>query len=276
MHRINHLAARLRSFFATAYHDNVLFLASALSFDALLAAIPFTLLFLWILGFVMNLDAGPGGDIRPLLHTLLPPHNTATADPLEQAERIISQVISSRSQLSVYAVPLFVLFSTRLFASVRCGLNQVLGTGRQLPYLRGLAKELILVLVTAVLLSANYLVTIPVFHISWFDRVLSHVLALALGGVLFFVVYSTAPDRPLRPVAALKAAIFASVAFETGKFLYAVYLEQFFTLNRLISHGNAIALLLFVFWIYYTALVLLLGGEVAKASGSPHLDTGLP
>ncbi len=37
------------------------------------------------------------------------------------------------------------------------------------------------------------------------------------------------------------------------------------TLNRVISHANAIAVLLFVFWIYLAALLFLLGGEIAKA-----------
>ena len=50
-----------------------------------------------------------------------------------------------------------------------------------------------------------------------------------------------------------------------SKFLFGIYLVHFATLNRVISHANAIAVLLFVLWIYLTALLFLLGGEIAKA-----------
>ena len=40
----------IRGFLTTIVHDNVLFLASGLSFDALLAAIPLALVFLAVMG----------------------------------------------------------------------------------------------------------------------------------------------------------------------------------------------------------------------------------
>ena len=60
-------------------------------------------------------------------------------------------------------------------------------------------------------------------------------------------------------------ALIISVIFEISKFLFGIYLVHFATVNRVISHANAIAVLLFVFWIYLTALLFLLGGEIAKA-----------
>ena len=82
--------------------------------------------------------------------------------------------------------------------------------------------------------------------------------------VLFFVVYSIAPDEPIAWDTALISATVVSVGFEVAKFLFSFYLANVATVNRLISHANAVAIILFVFWIYYSALIFLLGAEVAK------------
>ena len=54
---------RVRRFLVTVYRDHVLFLASALSFDALLAAIPLALLVLAILGVE---------DLRSVIEVVMP------------------------------------------------------------------------------------------------------------------------------------------------------------------------------------------------------------
>jgi len=46
--------------------------------------------------------------------------------------------------------------------------------------------------------------------------------------------------------------------------LYTLYVAHFVTFNRVASDANLIAVLLLLLWIYYTAYVFLLGGEVAE------------
>jgi membrane protein len=82
--------------------------------------------------------------------------------------------------------------------------------------------------------------------------------------VLFFILYTVAPSRRVRWDTALVASVAAGLAFEVAKRLYALYLANFTTLDRFISNTNALAAILFVLWIYYTAYVFLVGGEVAE------------
>ena len=63
---------------------------------------------------------------------------------------------------------------------------------------------------------------------------------------------------------ALLAAVFAAVAFEIAKRLYGLYLQNFAALRAASGDATIGALVLFVLWIYYTALVFLLGGVVAE------------
>ena len=54
-------------------------------------------------------------------------------------------------------------------------------------------------------------------------------------------------------------ALIVCMICEISKFLFDIYLIHFATDNRVTSHANAIAVLLFVFWIY------LLCGRICQA-----------
>ena len=60
------------------------------------------------------------------------------------------------------------------------------------------------------------------------------------------------------------ASVFCSLGFEVARRLYALYVARFVTFDRLASDANAVALFLFLLWVYYTAYLFLLGGEVAE------------
>jgi membrane protein len=250
-------------FLKAAYKDNVLFYASALSFDGLLASIPLALLFVALIGFFFRQSST--SEINSVLQLLLPSYTESPNNPLGKAVEIIEAVVGSRAQLSLYGLPLFLVFSTRLFAAVRIALNHILHVPVNRSVARSLGVDFSLVLITTVLFAANSFVSIPVFEFTFVDVFLGHLLAVVFGIVLFFIVYSLAPDAPVKWDTALIAAVFASLAFEVAKFLFSIYLANVATINQLISHANAVAIILFVFWIYYSALVFLLGAEVAKA-----------
>ena len=247
---------RVRRFLATIYRDNVLFLASALSFDALLATVPLALLVLAVLG---------AADLQSVIEVVMPAQPTEAGAPLSNAERILNSVVASRRELSLYGAPLFLVFSTRLFSSSRIALDEIRGVKTRRRFLHDLAYDIALVLLTTTLFAANSFVSIPAFGFAGVDRLIAHLVAIGFGTVLFFVVYFLAPTKKLEWRTALVVALIISVIFEISKALFGTYLAQFATVNRVISHANAIAVLLFVFWIYLTALLFLLGGEIAKA-----------
>ncbi len=245
-----------RTFLGSIYHDNLLFLASGLSFDALLAAIPLALLFLAILGV---------DDLRAVLDVIMPTVPGQASAPLSGAERLLNSVVASRRELSLYGAPLFLLFSTRMFASARIALDQILGVQNRRRFVHDLAYDLLMVLTTTMLFAMNSYISVPAFLSSGLSQLAARVLAIVFGTVLFSSVYFLAPTKRLEWHNVLLVGFIVSVMFEISKTLFGVYIVQFATVNRLISHANAIAVLLFVFWIYIMAVIFLLGGEIAKA-----------
>jgi len=144
-----------------------------LTFDALLAAIPFFLLLLIGLSHLAQAMANSGAgsstvDPTALFHRFFPPHvSTPGRDPFEVIEKILVRVSQHRAELSLYAIPAFVWFSTRLFGSLRTSLNDIFDTSVRPPrrrnpavaYLLSKSRDIAMVLATLMLFLANTLLT---------------------------------------------------------------------------------------------------------------------
>jgi membrane protein len=173
-------------------------------------------------------------------------------------------VVESRGRLSVWGAPFFLWFSLRLFGSVRNALNDVFDMDETRPWPLAKATDLLLALTAAILIGANTLTTVLVLDAPWVGRFGAAVSAYGFAVLLFFIVYAAAPSRRVNWDTALVAAVVVSLGFEIVKRLYGVYLARFATLDRVVSNANAIALLLFVLWLYLVAFIFVAGGEVAQ------------
>lgn len=249
--------------FVGAYEDNILFLGSALTFDALLAALPFALLLLSALGFFVHAGDEAMQDVIVLLDRVLP-RSGADDGPIRRAEALMTGVVESRTQLSIFGLPLFFWFATRFFSGARAALNEIFDTTESRPFLVGKGVDVVLVIVTLVLLVSNAFLTVRFANNPWIGRFVIGLSMYGLVVALFYIVYTVAPTRSMRWDTALVAAAVAALGFEIAKKLYSLYLTQFATIDRLISNANAIAVLLLVVWLYAMAIIFLFGGEVAE------------
>jgi membrane protein len=272
-----------------ADEDNIPFLASALTFDALLAAVPFILLLLiGLTHLAQAVTSGPEVDTLYLFHRFLPPHSgLPDNDPFAIIEKLLTGITENRGKLSIYAAPAFLWFSTRLFAGIRTALNDIYDVSLRPPrpqpfilvYILAKVRDSIMVVGTVVLFLANTLLTtglavlqargaasVPqlAFFVSTLGRLLGEFLAFAFGTSLFYVTYRHASVRRLPWKTALLASIFTAVLFEIAKRLYGLYLANFASFEAQGGDANLGAAVLFILWVYYTAIVFLLGAVVAE------------
>ena len=252
----------VRRVFIGGYEDNIPFLASGLTFDALLWVLPLLVVALSGFGYFIGGAEDPRELARVIVGWLLP--EQAAEGPFSTVAAALEALAQQRGRFSIYGGPFFVWFSWRLFGSIRAALNDVFDTEETRSWLTGKAVDLGLGLTAAVLILANTVITVAVLRAPWAGRFVAGLLAYVAVTVLFYIVYTVAPSRKMAWDTALIAALLASLGFEVAKRLYGSYLVQFATFDRLISDTNAIALLLFVLWVYGTALVFLAGGEVAE------------
>ena len=226
-------------------------------------------------------------DPQQLFERFLPPHNTAPgADPFATVEAILARLTRAGRSLSAVAVPLFLWFSTRLFAGIRTSLNNIYDVSVRPPrghflvlYLRAKLRDLGMVLMTLVLFLANTVLTLGFallqaysrssgveagMLVSTLERWVGEVLGFSFLIALFFLLYRHASLRRPTWQAALVAASFMAVAFEIAKRLFALYVRSAAGYGTAAADASVGAVILFVIWLYYSALVFLLGGVVAE------------
>ncbi|HXI21083.1 MAG TPA: YhjD/YihY/BrkB family envelope integrity protein, partial [Gemmatimonadales bacterium] len=73
-----------------------------------------------------------------------------------------------------------------------------------------------------------------------------------------------ASPRRLPRGAAFAGSVFTAVLFEVAKRLFGWYLLNLAVVSRFSADANIGAAILFVLWLYYTALVFLVGAVVAE------------
>lgn len=274
-----------------ADESNIPFLASALTFDALLAAVPFVLLLLVGLTTLAHALAN-GTDVDPtaLFHRFLPAHPTAPGqDPFKRVEDVLTRISRNRGQLSLYAAPAFIWFSTRLFSGIRVSLNDIYDVAVRPQRPRGFLATIALaklrdagmVVATVFLFLLNTALSTALaviqargaeavpqleFLLTNAGRFAGEALTFLFSVALFYLVYKYASVRRLPWSTALLGATFTAILFEVAKRLYGLYLANVASLGARPGAGDANlgAVILFVLWVYYTAIVFLLGAVVAE------------
>jgi membrane protein len=258
--------------------DDLLFLASGVAFGILLAALPFGLLVMSGLAFVLNeTPEHTAMSVHQLLDTLLPRHT----GPMEQSvHALINGVLATRGALGIWGAAGYFWFTSRLFGALRSALSQVLDFGTMRGMVAGKLFDFRLTitatfLITGYLALTAYVAIATSRGVTFLERIglrselmsgveylVGRGLAFILVVALIFIMYRFIPVRGVPTKAALAGAITAGLAFELTRIAYA-------RLTGLLSPATIYTGVLYtivsvVFWVYYVAIIFLLGGEVAR------------
>jgi membrane protein len=267
-----------RRVWENAGDDDVFFLTSAVAFNILLTAVPFVLLLLSSLGFWLNHSAAQSRDeLWSLVDALLPPHVETSDSPYH---KVIDEIIRTRGSVGVISGVLFIWFTTRLFGTLRSALASVFAVRERKGILDGKLYDILLTIIATALfiaysgLSAYLkLATSPGvqslatngLHAKAIGRVGYDVTALVAAiaiALMFFALYKFLPNRPIRWQSAALAAAVTTGLLQLAKLVFDRYIHR---LNPVSFYtGTLYAVVIVVFWVYYAALIFLIGGEVGQ------------
>ncbi|HEX5830622.1 MAG TPA: YihY/virulence factor BrkB family protein [Gemmatimonadaceae bacterium] len=258
--------------------DNIFFLAGGIAFNIMLAAIPFFLLLVAGLAYLLGQSTVASlEEVALLVERLLPPG----LNPGELAiHRVLGDVIAARGSLGLYSAIGFIWFSTRLFGSLRSVLADVFDLESERGIVEGKLFDIKVTVVSTILVAAytvlsTYLAFATTRGIAilgelgvrrdvmgQLEYTLGRLIAFAVVSVMFFLLYKLLPNRRVRWQMALIAALFTAVLFELARSVYTAYVERF-NPGSLYS-GTLYVIVTVVFWVYYSSLLFVLGGEVAQ------------
>jgi membrane protein len=272
------LSDYLRRVWDNSAEDNIFFLASGIAFNILLAAVPFFLLLVSGLGYVLNLSpAASLARVSVLIDRLLPPESGNARAVLYG---LLNDVIRARGQVGLYSAIGFVWFSTRLFGSLRSVLASVFDIDRDRGIIDGkLFDARVTIMATSLVVAYTALSAYMAIATTRGAEVLAavgvqsqtmgtltytagRILAFTVIGLMFFALYKYLPNRHIRGPTALVSATVAAVLFELAKVAFRSYIRHFNPGS--FYTGTLAAIAIVIVWVYYAALLFVLGGEVGQ------------
>jgi len=268
----------LRRVWIQGAEDNVPFLAGGLAFNVLLALLPFLLLLITGLSFLLGSETTQAANtVIALVDRLLPRGTTAAGDLLRS---VVDDVLTTRGAVTVYSAIGFVWFSTRLFGSLRSVLAMIFD-GADRGIVAGKIFDVAATMVATVAIVLYVVISayvdlatsrglallvetgVRTEAMGIVGSIVGRLAALSVVFVLFFAMYRGLPRlRPGRRNAAI-GALAASVLFELARHLFVLIVAHFDPSS--LYTGTIAAVVAVVFWTYYGALLFLIGGEVAQA-----------
>lgn len=199
----------------------------------------------------------------------------------EVAENLLFSVVDDRGLLGIIGLVGLVWASSRLFGSLRTVLEIVFDIPPEdrLGIVEGKIHDLKLVVVvgtlfvltisltTALRWIENYGISmfgIDVFDISGVTSTASTLIAFAITLMMFYFVYRHAPGGWIPRQDAAIAALVTGLLFELAKVVFIAYLSNFGRFLQL--YGSFTNVVIVSFWVYYSSIVFIVGGEVARIS----------
>lgn len=266
------------------FRKHVFFNASAITFNLFICAIPFTLILISILGYILSIDAAFDELLR-YGRELFPDFSfeSDSGDVIEGAitlETMIQPLIGARQIFGILGLIILIVFAQGLFHTLKHVLFSVFEIqDRKSPAMEFVYNFFTFGIVGGVFIFFTMAISmisffsfesyqIPyteiIIELEWISDWLTGIIPLLFTFLLFYAIFRFISERRLNAKVSLVAAVTYTLLFELGKGSISIYLEYAFTAYQFFYQGYA-ALLVISFWAFYTATIFVLTTILARA-----------
>jgi len=253
-------------------------MAGAISFNVVIAVIPLVLLVVGIAGFVLSVRyEDPTAELLQVLLQYLP-EVEGDIDLVQGVAQVVGGVVEERTGFSVLGGIVLAWIATRLVATLRIVLRNTFQLDSDRGVVQGKLFDLLVVVVGGILLLLNVGITVVLQAVQSLGEVIlgldgvvmtatrwvaGQLAAFASAWILFFLLYRYVPARRVAWTTATVGATFTAVCYELMKWGFTWYVANF--ANFTTAYGSLAVVAILFFWIYYGAVVFILGGIVARS-----------
>jgi membrane protein len=262
---------------ATNYaEDRGTVLAAAISYYALFSLFPLTLLVLSVFGIVLRSEEVQQRVLDAIMTQL--PIDEGEEGPIANTLRRTAGLGPTLTVLSLLAA----FWTASAFAAaIRSALNVIFEVTRRRPFVRGKLMDYLLIpiiglpFIGGIVLTAAWRLVqgrfeeVPVIggEFTWAWDLGAFAIPFVLSFIAFTLLYTLIPHRNVRLRYAMVGAFLAALLFETFKFGFAFYLENFASYG--VIYGPLASVIVLLFWVFLTANIMLFGAEVSAEA--PHV-----
>lgn len=267
MGRIKKVRGRLQFLWAVLKkfdRDHCFFLSAGITFNLIICLIPLSLLLLALVGTYLYSDKEVLTHIRRYLEGMAP-----ALDP--KIMKNLLGIIQSRKIAGILGIVGLIWTSTWVFSSLRTAFNIIFQVKKERGIFHGKAIDLLMIglagishltsmgLTSLMTYTQRYRIQAPLDLGPIVGVFLKYLLPFLFTFWMFFLIYKIIPNRKIRYKAALQTAFFTSLLWEVAKQLFGWYVLNIGRFSMV--YGSLSALVIFFLWVYYSSVIVLLGGE---------------
>lgn len=237
--------------------DEATLRAGAIAYYVLLSIFPLLLGLVSILGFFLP-DAAVRQSVADALNRLLP----GSAAFVEQT---LDSVIGARGSTGIISLLLLLWSGSNLFGNIRRALNQAWDVPVGRPFLLARALDLAMVIIVGILVVISVSTTtlsqffgqsdgISIVYVG--GKIIAYIVAFGI----FLLVYKYIPHTRTYWRWTWPGALLMATFFQAGALAFVFYIDTF--TNYQLVYGSLGSVIILLFWIYLSAMVIILGAEL--------------
>ncbi len=276
---------------------DIFFSASAITFNLFICSIPFVLILISIVGYVLSYEEALQMIIR-YGSELLPSfsYQTETSDVIqgsETVENLLDPLIGAREVFGIVGIIVLLFFTQGLLHAIKHVLFDYFDIEeRKHPVMQvvynffwfGLFGALVFVL--SMLISFISFINLSEFSIPFTDIVielpwiydfLNFLIPIIFTFVVIYIVFRYLSERRIDRNIAVIGAFAYTLLFEIARLIISGYLEYAFSSYRYFYQGYAILIVIGI-WVFYSAFLFVISVSIAKSyydvtkSHTPKVD----
>ena len=258
--------------FIDFFRDDGPMLAGSISYFFVMAIFPFCLFLVSIFGYFL-------GENREFYNFFLEKLIYFFPEATSEITKELGTIITYR-KIGLFTLLLYGFFSYQLYLSAEKAINVIFKEKATRPFLIStfLSLSIVTLMITLIIITFGAISIIPMFKfLTNFlpGLVISKITIILVGFILpLFLVtviatsfYIFLPKKNVKTRHALIGGLFTALFLEAAKHLFTFYVALKLS-NIGTIYGSLSAFIIFVLWVFYSASIFLIGGEVVHNLGT--------
>ncbi|MDZ7772381.1 MAG: YihY/virulence factor BrkB family protein [Balneolaceae bacterium] len=275
-------------------NKDVFFNASAITFNLFICAVPFVLLMISLIGYVLSYEDA-FNEILRYGRELFPAfsHETQSGDVFEGAvtlENLLNPLVGARQVFGISGAVILVFFSQGLFYTIKHVIFDIFEIeDRRHPVMEMVYNFFTFGLVGGVFIffsvSISFLslfsfseIALPftdlVLRMGWLYNLLNILIPLLFTLFLFYTLFRYISEKRMQRKVALVGALVYTALFEVAKWGVGLYLGYAFSAYRYFYSGYTIPVIIAI-WAFYSAVLLVMSAIVARSYQQTFVERGI-
>lgn len=255
--------------------DHVLLFGGGIAFSIFICVMPLVLIIFAVLGQIFE-STLVVQQLERAVHAFIPYQDSADRVIALLAAQI-QQVVANKSIAGLVGAIGLLFAASGLFSALRTALTAIFRIDSKKSFARQKLRDFAMVLLVLVLFLVLILL-LPVssvlkefatnirqlqfLQLPVIRGVIGALLGFAVIFGIFSIIYALVPHGRLGARTILWSAAWAGALWETARQVFGFYIRHSVTLSGI--YGAYIFIIIAAFWVYYSAVVLLLGAEIGQ------------